>query len=51
VIDDDPTPSNYKLRMCGDDEDDFEERHEELFGITSTLIDVLSNDEPQLQSL
>jgi hypothetical protein len=25
VIDDDPTPSNYKLRMCGDDEDDFEE--------------------------
>ena len=45
---DDPTSTNYELRMMGlrgDDEDDLEDGRVELFGTTTTPIEV-GADEP-----
>ena len=46
---DDPTSTNYELRMMGlrgDDEDDLEDGCEELFGTAATPIEVGANEPP-----
>jgi len=47
---DDPTSTNYELRMMGlrgDDEDDLEDGRAELFGTAATPIEVGADEPPQ----